>query len=233
MKRYILTALALKAFSLNRATKWAYRRLGNRLGKRADLCQYLDRGNLFLDLCDRYHVIRENDELLELGTGWLHWYSVFLRLHFTTCTTMFDVWDNRQFQNLLISFHNLKEHVEKEGPSPYMQIQLLERLLETRDFDELYELLDLNYVMEPKGSLTQFADSTFDCVFSADVLEHISESSADQFVDDIHRILKPGGYSLHYIACDDHLAAYDSSATPKSYLSNVNLSAGCRPAKNC
>jgi len=32
-------------------------------------------------------------------------------------------------------------------------------------------------------------------------------------VEEIYRILKPGGYSIHYIATDDHLAHYDGEVS--------------------
>ena len=45
-------------------------------------------------------------------------------------------------------------------------------------------------------------DNYFDFVFSISVLEHVPEDDKgyfDSIVDDINRVLKPGGYSLHLV----------------------------------
>ena len=35
----------------------------------------------------------------------------------------------------------------------------------------------------------------------------------------MYRSLKPGGYSIHQIGIDDHLTHFDSSQSPKKYIS--------------
>lgn len=49
----------------------------------------------------------------------------------------------------------------------------------------------------------RLADRSFDLVFSISVLEHINEPDGvlQKIVQDIDRLLKPGGYSLHCIDC--------------------------------
>lgn len=34
---------------------------------------------------------------------------------------------------------------------------------------------------------------------------------------EIYRVLQPGGYSIHIIGLDDHLAHYDKNVAPKNY----------------
>ena len=100
MLRYNLAAIALKAFSLNGPTRRLYRWLGNSYGarqrERASIDVYRRRGDFFIDLCDKYDVGRAGQRLLEIGTGWTHWYSLYLRLQRDVRITMVDVWDNRQ-----------------------------------------------------------------------------------------------------------------------------------------
>jgi hypothetical protein len=221
MQRYLLAALALKAFSANSATKALYRKIGNELGQKlrekAGIDHYLRRGNLLVDLCNRYNIANEGDRLLEIGTGWMHWYSIYLRLHHNVNITMFDVWDNRQFIALRSSFSKLEALVRTDAPRyDDRVIEQLEKILAANSFEELYTLLDLQYVVEKTGRLDQFPDHSFDCVFSFHVLEHISQPDVE--VRDIHRILKPGGYSIHQIGIDDHLSHYDRKESPKNYL---------------
>ncbi len=222
MVRYMLAALTLKIFSINGATKSLYRKIGNIVGQRkrqkANNDKYVRRGNQIIDLCNKYQAVNEGDSLLELGTGWMHWHSIYLRLHYDVNISMFDIWDNRQFEALQAYFSELNISITREHPHYDRISALLEKVLAANNFAELYASLDLDYVIEEKGRLTQFPDASFDCVFSSDVLEHIPETGADQVIKEINRILKPGGYSIHYIATTDHLAHYDSKMSCKNYL---------------
>ena len=46
-------------------------------------------------------------ESSELGTGWIHFYSLYLRLFFDFRGTLYDVWDNRQLHALKRIFSQL------------------------------------------------------------------------------------------------------------------------------
>lgn len=183
---------------------------------------YLQRAGQFLDLCEKHEVLSDHKEFLELGTGWTHWHAIFLRLHFDSKFTLFDVWDNRQFHNLTTSFSKLREEASELSLSKQFDAKLLDQLLDTSSFDELYELLNFEYLIRDDGRLTDIPPSKIDCVFSSDVLEHVPEQHYKTCVEDMFQILKPGGYALNYIACDDHLAHYDKNATPKTYLEHSN-----------
>ena len=43
---------------------------------------------------------------------------------------------------------------------------------------------------------------SFDCVVSSHVLGHVPPSHKDQVLGEIHRVLRPGGLSLHVIETD-------------------------------
>jgi ubiquinone/menaquinone biosynthesis C-methylase UbiE len=47
-----------------------------------------------------------------------------------------------------------------------------------------------------------FADSTFDCVCSFDVIGHVPNDIKDKLLSEIYRVLKPGGVTFHYIEVD-------------------------------
>ena len=55
-----------------------------------------------------------------------------------------------------------------------------------------------DYIGKYNSSLPE---NYFDCVFSISTLEHVPEDADSLYciMDDIHRVLKPGGYSLHCI----------------------------------
>ena len=44
-----------------------------------------------------------------------------------------------------------------------------------------------------------FADESFDVVMSMDLLGHIPLEDKDQVINEIKRVLKPGGITIHYI----------------------------------
>ena len=220
MIRYSFAALALKFFSFNKLTKKAYRKLGNILGqkirKRTKIDTYIKRGNLLLSLCKKYHVINENDKLLEIGTGWIHWYSIYLRLFHNVHITMFDIWDNRQLSALKAAFFKLGESFKDETEQKFLRN--IDLIVNAESFEELYEQFNLDYVIEAKGSLRQFPTNSIDLIFSFHVLEHVPKDSTNELVNNIYRILKPGGFSLHQIGIDDHLQHYDKRESPMNYL---------------
>jgi len=82
MYRYLLTAISLKAFSFNRFTKALYRNISNTIGQRrrikGNVNKYVKRGDQNIDLLHKYHVPHQEDKVLELGTGWIHWHSIYL-----------------------------------------------------------------------------------------------------------------------------------------------------------
>jgi cyclopropane fatty-acyl-phospholipid synthase-like methyltransferase len=227
MIKYLMTAAALKSFSISPQTKRVYRLLGNILDQRRRMREglntyYVDRTKKILELCEKHHAIQKGEGLLEVGTGWLHWESMIIRLFYDVEITMFDVWDNRYFGAYKQYFRQLEEIIDRELDMDSMQRErvhnLLHTILRARSFDEIYDLLGLRYVINPSGTLKQFQDESFAVIFSCDVLEHIDKSILPEFIQDFHRLLKPGGYSIHKIDIIDHLYYYDTSVPIKNYL---------------
>lgn len=217
MLKYSLAALALKAFSLNGPTKRAYRKLGNILGGKGrergevDFDAYIERGDLLVELFRQYESLQPNDRLLELGTGWMHWYAIYLRLAYECRITTLDIWDNRQFKGMQACLSRLPNRSE-----------LLEKVLQAKDYDELYEVLGFEHVIVPTGLLDGFENESLASVFSMHVLEHVPRTSIQVVIDGMFRTMKPGHHTIHQIGIDDHLAHYDSSVSQKKYISYSN-----------
>lgn len=81
-----------------------------------DAQNYVRRGNLLVELLRKHATLQAGDEVLELGTGWMHWYAVYVRLFFDLRMTTFDVWDNRQFAAFAASFSKLRRRFDKDPP---------------------------------------------------------------------------------------------------------------------
>lgn len=217
-----MAAVALKMFSANDLTKHAYRRIGNRFGgqrrRNADLDSYARRGNLLVDIYRRHSPPQPGHEILELGTGWMHWYAVYLRLFFDVRITTLDVWDNRQFFAFKTNFAKLR--MRRDGPpAGSAAAALLARLIASESFDDVYRLLGMRHLIVPDGSLAQFREASFSSVFSMHVLEHVHREAVPALLRHIHRALKPGAITVHQIGIDDHLAHYDRGASRKQYVS--------------
>ena len=118
MLKYQLAAIALKAFSLNSATRKAYRWIGNRVGGKARSQwikpSYLQRAHENLRFIEQRGAIADGMQLVELGTGWVHWESLFTRMFYDVKITLFDVWDNRQFGGFIHHAQQLRDReIEK------------------------------------------------------------------------------------------------------------------------
>src|SRR5688500_13425313 len=101
MVKYIAAAVCLKCISCGSPMRRFYRALANQVeGKRRRTgsmpAYYPDRVKRILRLNRQHGIVRDGDRILELGTGWLHWEALTLRLFFDIKAVLFDVWDNRQ-----------------------------------------------------------------------------------------------------------------------------------------
>ncbi|MHB8473041.1 MAG: methyltransferase domain-containing protein [Gammaproteobacteria bacterium] len=227
MTKYFFTATALKLFSLNPLTKSFYRKLGNSRfggGRRHRLNPiYVERGNWLLDRLERLQIpARQDIRCLELGTGWVHFFSIYLRLFMEFKVTLFDVWDNRQLGALKKNFSQVPDVLTTLGTvdaATCSEIKaVVDKIVNVQDFTQLYELLGLDYQIDPRGSMNALPSNFYDLVFSIDVLEHVNSKYLQQSITEYYRVLKPGGYSIHQIGVDDHLTHYSQSASKKQYL---------------
>lgn len=226
MNKYFLTALALKMFSTNTTTKAIYRKLGNTVGanRRLNLDPaYLERGEWLYSHIKQYEIDQSKDKhFLELGTGWMHFFSTYLRLFFDFEGTLFDVWDNRQLNALKSNFSQVAKQLSTENIFSVEELEhaksIINKIEGVDTFDELYTLLKFKYQMSPNGSLDMLPDNYYDLIFSIDVLEHVSATHLADSIEQYFRVLKPGGYTMHQIGVDDHLTHYASNESQKNYL---------------
>lgn len=227
MIKYILAASALKFFSATPQTKKMYRLLGNTLGQKKRTkpgvrSMYLTRAKELLELCEKYRVIQPGDRLLEIGTGWVHRESTILRLFYDVEITLFDVWDNRQlaaYKHFFSQFGAVMDKALDLNPEQSERAhKLLKGISTAQSFEEIYNLLNFRYVVDPVGTLEHLQSGEFSLIFSCSVLEHVDKHILPEYVQNHYRVLKPGGYSIHLIDLQDHLSYYDNSVSCKNYL---------------
>jgi predicted SAM-dependent methyltransferase len=212
--KYILTASVLKLFSLS--PKF-YRFLGNKFGcSKITLTgvpdKYRDRAKQFLTLCEKHEVITDGDNIIEIGTGWVHFESIVLRLFYDVKTTLFDVWDNRHFESLKTFVKELEKVLYITMDINEVKKRQIKKLIETisksSSFDQLYNSLGFQYVLNTSGALKKFNNESFQLVYSHHVLEHVSQKIVYRLIKDLFRVLKPGGCSIHKIDLGDHLVSF-------------------------
>jgi hypothetical protein len=228
MTKYHLTALALKGFSCCAPTRSLYRALGNRLGARKRTAPgnmpsyYFERAQQNVAWCMKYGPLRADDLVLELGTGWVHWEALTLRLFFDFKAVLYDVWDNRQLSALKAFIHQLEERFGQKGFLEGCDFDrarsLIRKIERAGTFDDLYRMLGFRFVLDPAGLMESLPHNAFRLAISAGVMEHIPAATAPQFVSNMASLLVRGGLGIHSINISDHLSHYDASASPKQYL---------------
>lgn len=215
---YYLAAAALRAFSLNGPTKALYRWLGNR---RVDRKLSMERAGWVLDRL-REAELGDSPDLLELGTGWMHAYSMLPALVYEGHTACFDVWDNRAFGALQLKIPVLKQAVLDLDLTQEQRARAgrkLAKMEQANDFEQVYAALNMRYDIDHHGRLP-YDDGSFDMIFSVDVLEHVTADGFNSNAADWFRVLRPGGRMVAQVGLDDHLAHYDSSRSKKHYLTH-------------
>lgn len=224
MIKYMAAAVVLKMFSMNSFTRSCYRSIGNRLGqekrRQRNIDKYIERGDLLVELAKKYGFCRDGVKLVELGTGWMHWFGIYLSLHIDgdSSLELYDVWDNRQLDALKSSFGKLEQNLATAKYANDIQREKLTAIQAVKSFEEFYDMFNARYTIDSDGSLVAYPANTYDAITSFHVMEHIGRSFIDQSVNEMYRMLKPGGYCVHQIGIDDHLAHYDGKISKKNYL---------------
>lgn len=165
-------------------------------------------------------------KVLEVGTGWAHFYGLLLRLFYDIEVTLVDIIDNRQLSAMKRYFSDFSPLLEGCFEIAPDELERTHRVLEiiknVDSFDELYSKLGLRYSIDPSSTLDPFPSEYFDVVVSIDVLEHIPIDTTSAMLDNVFRVLKPDGFQIHQIVIGDHLIQYDPKVSAKNYLRYTN-----------
>jgi SAM-dependent methyltransferase len=210
---YFVTAAALKIASSNALTRSAYHALTRlRSGPRP---VFVEQAVWLLEGLPEEHC-----RLLDLGTGWVHAYSLFPALLRDDEVHCFDSSDNRHFKSFLNTVPVVLDQIRQLNLAPAIVDRAARRaaaLMAAKDFDEAYQAVGLVYQVSPNG-IPDYPDNYFDRIFSNDVLEHVDAKVFLPAAQAWFRITKPGGRFLTQVGIDDHLAFYQGEFGSKRYL---------------
>jgi SAM-dependent methyltransferase len=210
---YFVTAAALKIASANALTRSAYH-VATRLRSGARPV-FLDRAVWLLD-----ELPQHDARLLDLGTGWVHAYSLYPALLRDDEVHCFDVSDNRHFTSFVRTVPVILDQVRQMALEPAVldrAARRAEALVKAKDFEEAYRAVRINYQTAPSG-IPNYPDNYFDRIYSIDVLEHVDAQTFPPAAAVWYRIMKPGGRFLAQVGIDDHLAFYQGQLGSKRYL---------------
>lgn len=223
--KYYAAGAALKLASLNTITRRMYRALGNFRNaykpetKIAE--KYFFRSGKFLEMLRRHDLLQPGIDVLEIGTGWVHWEALMVRNEVPCQTLLYDVWDNRSFNR----FGRYATHLTVPENRARLQLHapeglaLMQDVAATTDFTAAYERLGFRYMVDPTGLLAGIEAGSRDLIISSDVGEHLNRSDIPAILARTHEILRPGGHAYHQVVLRDHLTIYSGPMHHKQYLS--------------
>lgn len=166
----------------------------------------------------------ENKDILEIGTGWVPILPLlFGILGQRRCTTV-DIDNLLKVDLTLCAAKDLAELgpsiLEKfadQGSFIFKknQISILNKV---NNIIELFENSNLEYLAPIDPTNTDFADETFDFIFSNTTLEHIPKDSLSKLFSEMKRVLKNDGVMAHLIDTSDHYSHSDHKISAINFL---------------
>jgi hypothetical protein len=213
---YFFTAGALKVASANTLTRSAYRMVG-RLKQSTPCDVSLESALWCMD-----GLPPHRQRLLDLGTGWIHTYTLFPALLRDDEFHCFDVADIRKWPCFQATLPIIFDQISDWLPADEIDRRntastRFEKLRNATSFAEAYQVINLTYQCRSDG-IPDYPADYFDRIYSVDVLEHVDANLFPAAARTWFRILKPGGEFRAQVGIDDHLAHYQGRYGSKRYL---------------
>jgi hypothetical protein len=161
-------------------------------------------------------------DFVEVGTGWFPTLPFCYSLAGARNCKTFDIVRHLKGRFTFRMLDRLRSHLQiisdlacrsfAEVVSDY------EKLKQCKTIAELLRTARVQYIAPGDATRTTLPDCSVDCLYSNSVLEHVPSAAISQIMMESHRILKPGGLSVHSANCGDHYAYFDSGISSINYL---------------
>lgn len=164
----------------------------------------------------------EGRTILEIGTGWYPTLPVAFHLAGAGAIHTFDVvrhLDERKSFRMLRRLGRHLDLIAERGHVPRTAVEeRYRRLLATRNLSQLLDAASIRYHAPADAASTGLPAASIDMVFSNSVLEHVPPAAIRLLLAENRRILRPGGWAVHCVACNDHYAHFDRSISFINFL---------------
>lgn len=164
-----------------------------------------------------------NMSLLEIGSGWYPTLPLCFKLGGASgCTTV----DISRHMDQALAFRMLRALRGKldsiaatSGRDPAAVREEYERMVRARTLPELLQTAAIRYLAPADGArLDSEPAESVDIVYSNSVFEHVRPEALGPLMCESWRLLKPGGITVHAVACNDHYAHFDKGISYVNYL---------------
>ena len=139
----------------------------------------------------------DNPVIMEIGPGDSLFSMIYSRKYSEEKFYFLDV--NDFASKDLNLYFKLQKNLEKENYFPKKTKRKIE------SFDDLLKNYNANYLVSGIESLKKIEDESIDYIFSHSVMEHVRKFELNNLVNEMYRVLKPGGVMSHNINYKDHL----------------------------
>jgi SAM-dependent methyltransferase len=161
-------------------------------------------------------------DILEIGSGWFPTLPLCFHLVGVNSCRTFDLVRHLNGEQTFRALSRLEHHLDaivRASGEPREVIENRYRAL--RSATNLIDLLKragIEYFAPADATRTGLANNSVDMVYSNSVLEHVPGPVIGALMEESHRILRPGGCSVHSVACNDHYAHFDRSISFINFL---------------
>jgi hypothetical protein len=160
--------------------------------------------------------------LIEIGTGWFPTLPICFSLVGAKRVLTYDIsrhMDARlTFRMIAALAPHLDSIAEAGGRRPEDLRARYHELLQAKDLSALLERARVEYCAPADTRATGSPPNNTDLVYSNSVLEHVPKQVIRSLMDEIMRMLRPGGLTLHNVGCNDHYAFVDRRISFVNYL---------------
>jgi len=160
--------------------------------------------------------------VVEIGTGWVPILPVILSFLNIQCKT-FDINKNLKKEIVIKTLIEVCKELEIlsniPGFPPLEDMkEKLDKALQVSKLEGILQILGIQYEAPTDTTHLPIISNSQDVTVSRSVLSSIPNKVLPRVLDELYRILKPGGLSIHSFGLQDEYASFDPNVTSINFL---------------